>query len=103
MTNQHFILEDRKIVPVDLMTWASWFETAERHIGSDMIGKIHVSTVFLGIDHNFGEGDPILFETMIFGGKHDEYQERYSTYEEAEKGHQKAIKLVKTSHKQKAK
>jgi len=95
MTNQKYILRDKKIVPVDLMTWARWFETAERHIGSDYIGKIHVSTVFLGIDHNFGEGEPLLFETMIFGGEHNEYQERYSTYDEALKGHKKAVKLVK--------
>jgi hypothetical protein len=30
---------------------------------------VEVSTVFLGVDHNFfGVGGPILFETMIFGG-----------------------------------
>ena len=29
----------------------------------------------------------ILFETMIFGGQYDDYQWRYSTYEEAEAGH----------------
>lgn len=95
MIQQKYILKDKKIIPVDLMTWAKWFETVERHIGNDYIGKIQVSTVFLGIDHNFGEGEPLLFETMIFGGKYDDYQERYSTYEEAEKGHKKAIKLVK--------
>lgn len=25
-----------------------------------------VSTVWLGIDHSFGRGDPVIFETMIF-------------------------------------
>lgn len=92
-----YILKGKKVIAVDLMTWANWFETSNRHIGDDHIGKVHVSTVFLGINHNFGEGEPLLFETMIFGGKHDQYQERYSTWEEAEKGHQIAIDLVKPS------
>jgi hypothetical protein len=97
MTHQEYILKDKKIIPVDFTTWAKWFETADRHVGNNHLRAIHVSTVFLGIDHNFGEGEPLLFETMIFGGKHDGYQDRYSTYEEAEKGHEKALELVKKS------
>ena len=44
-------------------------------IGSDFITvpgeaePIHVSTVWLGIDHAYTEGGPpVIFETMIFGG-----------------------------------
>ena len=96
MTNDKYILENGKIKVVDLMTWAEWFEKADRHIGNDFIDGVRVSTVFLGIDHNFGEGEPLLFETMIFGGEHSDYQERYSTLEEAKQGHLKAIKLAKT-------
>ena len=40
------------------------------------------------------ECDPILFETMIFGGEHHEYQERYTTWDEAIKGHKEAVALV---------
>ena len=50
-------------------------------------GKIRVSTVFLGIDHRFGTGPPILFETMVFGGSSDGMQWRYSTWEKAEDMH----------------
>jgi len=32
---------------------------------------------------------------MIFGGKYNNYQERYSTWAEAEEGHRKAVVLVK--------
>lgn len=47
-----------------------------------------VSTVFLGLDHSFGkEGGPILFETMIFGGRNDGWQRRYKTWQQAEQGH----------------
>ena len=51
----------------------------------------------MGIDHAFGlaQHAPILFETMIFGGEHDEYQRRYCTMEEAEAGHAKAVTLAK--------
>lgn len=54
-----------------------------------------VSTVFLGIDHGYLERKPLLFETMIFGGAHDQYQERCSTWEEAELMHVIAIYLVR--------
>lgn len=53
-----------------------------------------VSTVFLGLDHNL-YGPPHLFETMIFGGEHDGYQERYSTWAEAETGHARTVEIAK--------
>lgn len=95
-TNDKYILKGKKAIPeCDLLKWAKWFETAKKHVANDFIGKVRVSTVFLGLNHNFGVGEPILFETMIFGGKHDEYQERYCTWEEAEEGHKKALELVR--------
>lgn len=59
-------------------------------------GLTHVSTVFLGLDHRFyGQGPPILFETMIFGGwTFSDYQQRYSTWGQAESGHLAALKVV---------
>jgi len=56
---------------------------------------ITVSTVFLAIDHSYGGGPPILFETMIFGGERDGYQDRYATWEEALEGHGVALALAK--------
>ena len=92
--SKHYILEGKKHKPVDLMAWARWFENAERHIGSTTKGDVHVSTVFLGVDHSFGDGAPLLYETMIFGGEHDQYQDRCSTYEQAEEMHKKACALA---------
>ena len=69
-----------------------------RRVALDEFGNgSAVSTVFLCIDHSFMEDSktPILFETMIFGGKHDEYQERYETAEQAFQGHKKAVEMVK--------
>lgn len=31
---------------------------------------------------------------MIFGGEHDRYTRRYSTWKEAEAGHERAIELI---------
>ena len=70
------------------------FETTRR-VAQDNIGAVHISTVLLVIDHNFGDGPPLIFETMIFRGEHDEYCERYSTREEAEAGHARAVALVR--------
>jgi hypothetical protein len=89
-----YILDGHTPVPADLMTWAAWFEKAERHVAKTNIGDVFVSTVFLGLDHNWGRGPPILFETMVFKGPLDGEQERYVTWEEAEAGHAAMVKRV---------
>lgn len=93
---RYYILIDRLAVAVDMMTWAEWSATADRQIGDDAVGDVRVSTVFLGLDHNFrSSGDPILFETMVFGGPLDSEQWRYATYAEAERGHQEVVTQAK--------
>ena len=92
-----YILENREPVPVDnIVVWAEWMSRQDkRTIGQNVIGGVLVSTVFLGIDHQFGDGPPILFETMIFDGIHDGYQERYCTWDDALAGHALAVKLMR--------
>lgn len=99
-----YILNGHNAEPCeDLLTWAQWFETADRKVADDYAGDWHerpvnISTVFLGVDHNFGsEGPPVLFETMIFGGKLAGEQWRYGTWEEAEKGHAHAVEQAKAA------
>jgi hypothetical protein len=75
----------------DLMRWAEWMEANDRQIRLTVQGDVWVSTIFLGLDHNWDEGPPLLFETMVFGLTGDEYQERYSTWAEAEQGHANAV------------
>ena len=57
-------------------------------------GEVEVSTVFLGWNHGIGSQEPILFETMVFGGEYDGYQGGHCTYEEAERGHGKTCYMV---------
>jgi len=88
----HYILKGKKAVACDdLMTWAKWIETADRHVAEDTVRGVRVSTVFLGIDLR----EPLLFETMIFEGPLDQEMDRYSTWEEAEVGHKAMIEKVK--------
>lgn len=87
-----YILEGHEPVAcTDLITWAQWFETADRTVVRTIVNeakRVGVSTVFLGLDHNFGEeGAPVLFESLVIGGALDGHMRRYCTWDEAEKGH----------------
>lgn len=87
--SKHYILEGRKAVPVEMMTWATWLEANydSRNVAKTNISDGKVSTVFLGLDHSYGVGPPLLFETMVFGGSHDGNTERCTTWEQAEAQH----------------
>lgn len=95
----YYILdEDKNPVESDIHTWARTYEDfSKRRVARTEEGDTYVSTVFLGLDHSFDYSHghiPILFETMIFGGEHDLYQERYATWAEAEAGHKTACQLA---------
>ena len=77
------------------MTWARFFDNPQsRRVKHVKIFRTRISTVFLGLDHSWGDGPPLLFETMIFGGKHDGYKTRCSTWAEALEMHKKACLIV---------
>ncbi len=93
--------EKHEMIPVDLMEWAMWLGTNHnsplRVVGQTNINGYLISTVFLGLDHNFVGGKPIWFETMVFGeGEWEDWQKRYETWEEAEKGHASVLKKIES-------
>ena len=106
---RYYILAGRQPFAVDMTTWARWFENMDnRRVALTMIDEglnVYVSTVFLGLDHNWScVGDPILFETMSFGPsaqtlptlereiEHDEMtSRRYCTWAQAEAGHAEIV------------
>ena len=95
--SEHYILVDGEPRPVDLLTWGKWLQTAERQLARTTVSEgVEVSTVFLGLDHSFGQGPPLIWETMIFGGPHDSYQPRASTLAAAEAQHASAVRLAGT-------
>lgn len=78
----------------DIRRWGSWFRQHDRSIGRDEVDGVRISTVFLGIDHQFGDGPPILWETMVFGGPLDQEQDRYATRAAATRGHATMVARV---------
>lgn len=114
-----FILIGKKpvMIPNDqFVEWSNWFGIHPNSIRvSDIpprkpLGKgegatfrklnrfrkqsIKLSTVFLGVNHNWFGGKPILFETMIFGGQRDGEKYRYETIDQAIKHHQQVYKTL---------
>jgi len=90
---QYILVGHQPVICRDLMTWAHWFETADRCVRLTEQGDVVVSTVFLGLDHAWGD-TPELFETMVFAGDHGGDMERYSTWDEAEAGHARWVATV---------
>lgn len=76
-----------------------WDETGAvsdySRIAFDQLEHCAISTVWLGLNHSFTGGPPILFESMIFGGGYDGDMQRYTTEAEALAGHQHAVNEIK--------
>lgn len=112
-THYYYILKDKKIYNVGWDEWAAWLEISrfaaedgsynhDRWVARTVVGDYTVSTVFLlgpiGEDEN---GNPFLFETMIFShlanksgdSEFQDYQTRSGTYDEAIVQHEEAVKL----------
>ena len=94
---KRYILQGHKAVLVDRETYLNSQEKQDRTVAKSTIGDYLVSTVFLGLDHQWHEhGPPLLFETMVFGkGPLDERQERCTTWEEAEAMHKAMCEEVR--------
>lgn len=81
---KNYILDEHRqpVLEPDWQKWAVWFEHANdlRRVGLTEVGGSRVSTIFLGLDHNFSDsGPPILWETMVFGDLESEgYEDRCS-------------------------
>ncbi len=97
--NKFYVLDDagEPLAVDDVLVWAQWFEVAKnRVVQQNTIGGVKVSTVFLGLDHNFGDSlAPVLWESMIFGGPLDQEQRRYTSKAEALAGHEELCALVR--------
>jgi hypothetical protein len=79
--------------------WVDVIKDVRRVIAWDRVTKdgekVEVSTIFTGIDYGFGALDkPLLWETMVFGGTHHQYQQRYTSKEEAMEGHARITDIV---------
>jgi hypothetical protein len=86
------------------MTMRQWAEKCEdedyTHIARDVIGPdepldpaplITVSTFWLGVNHNWRNDEPLIYETLIIGGGYDATGMRYPTEQQAHEGHRRVV------------
>jgi len=91
--------EDEIVETDNVIERGEWFENAERHVWITSMhwwdqACVKVSTVFLWLDHSFGEWPPLLFETMVFGDpEYDGDMRRYATAQEARIWHTQACRF----------
>ena len=111
MNGQYILIGQTPVPCEDLLEWAKEFEGMDRRVRLTRVGPYHVSTVFLGPDHSFGSGPPLLFETMVWipadydtefmgkkwhhGREWTDIQDRCSTWSEAEDQHQRIVDDLK--------
>lgn len=98
--NKLYILDEKGIPKVERnkKKWTQWFienDQKRRVLRTELNNEqVIVSTVFLAVDHSFGESKPLLYETIVF--PHDlGILERYHTKEEAIEGHKKIVRDLK--------
>jgi hypothetical protein len=95
---RYILIGQTPVVEADFLKWARWFEDADRLVARTEVGSVVVSTVFLGLDHRmFGDGPPLLFETMVFTQHEGTACWRCSSWLEAEAQHARAVDGVRQS------
>lgn len=78
--------------------WARGMEDGlSRIVATDELRGAVISTVFIGLDVAFGEGEPVLFETLVQGGPYHNRVERYGTWKAALAGHQAVVDAIAVS------
>lgn len=102
LAGRFYRLDGHEAVTCPVEQWGQEFARKDRTVAKTRSGAVLVSTVFLGMDHGFGGGPPLLFESMIFDDFHaraiDETCERYTTWEQAEAGHAALVRRVRWHH-----
>lgn len=81
--------------------WSEWMHTHDRCIArtkkKNLSGdSFHIVTSFCGVNMNWENGPPMLFETMLFIDGGGEILDRYSTYHAALKGHGRHVEYYST-------
>lgn len=82
---------NRDAEPIDMDEWSRLHQDyGYIVVNKTQVRDCEVSTVWIGLDYGLPmrpEDPPIIFETMIFGGRHHQFQVRYRTEFEAMEGH----------------
>lgn len=91
------LTDDGQVIPTDSYKNAK----ANKFIKQEYYKDFYVSSVFLPIDHSFGDGIPIHFETMVFASNGEKVTDwcelwgrRAHTREECLQHHQEAKGMI---------
>jgi hypothetical protein len=81
----------------DIEAWAEWMNGRDQTLAHTRVSAdVQVTTEFLGNDQRRTKtGAPLLWETMISGGRHHRHQVCYASRADALLGHQRAVALAK--------
>lgn len=87
---------DKEGLAISMQSWAMLMESPTYRVikQDDLADGRWVSTVWLGLNHAFGSGKKMIFETMAFTSKVDGDvvdARRYSTVKEAIVGHNEMV------------
>jgi hypothetical protein len=102
MTTDYY---DRDGKPISQDVWVEWLSNKDYKVIAHTVmsdGKHMVSTVWLGLNHNFIGKTPLIFETMVFAADEmspvDGMQWRYSTEDQAMAGHLEAYNMLRSMY-----
>lgn len=87
--------------PITLEAWSALLAdpTYQRVALTRVDDDVEVSTVWLGLNHRFiGEGPPLIFETLVFGGPLDGHMDRYPNEVAALAGHDQMVAECRGVH-----
>lgn len=104
MTFNYLNAYNRDGDPITQDEWARLHSDHEyKRVAEDTVGEWWVSTVWLGIDHGYGD-IPVIFETMVFPMSEnastadfstDQHCERYTTEADAIRGHAETVTALR--------
>lgn len=83
---------------IDFTSWAQLMADDDyKRIKLDVVGHLTISTVWLGMNHNYSNvGPKQIFETMIFpaGSHNEQHISRYETEQEALDTHNELVASI---------
>jgi len=95
---RYFILQGRQPVPVEThLQWALWCgsHAEDAVVGCDQVDGVEITTAFVGVNTQNGpSAEALVFQTLCERGAETEVVGNYATWEEAERGHQDALRRV---------
>jgi hypothetical protein len=81
--------------PISIDEWSVIFKDMEyKRVRLSKGNGSTVSTVWLGLDHSYGDEPLKIFETLVQSGPLADEMWRYSTLEEAIEGHEHVVRLI---------